>query len=108
MENDGPAGETYRSIFTLGFDPAKQRFVGTFVSACMTHLWPYDGALDAAHKVLTLDSLGPSFDNSGAMAKYHDIIEVIDHDQYLLKSEVQGADGSWTEFMTARYTRVKS
>ncbi len=106
MENDGPDGQPFRSLMTLGFDPVKQRFVGTFVSACMTHMWPYDGQLDAARNVLTLDSEGPSFADDGTMAKYHDIIEIIDQDHYLLTSKFQSPDGTWTQFMSARYTRV--
>ncbi len=106
MENDGPEGQTSRSLFTLGFDPAKQRFVGTFVTSCMTHLWPYDGQLDASRKVLTLDSEGPSFAGDGTMTKYQDIVEVIDKNHYLLTSLFQNPDGSWTQFMTANYIRV--
>lgn len=106
MENDSPDGQAMRSVFTLGFDPAKQRFVRTFVASCMTHLWPYDGQLDAGRKVLTLDSEGPSFADDGTMAKYQDIIEVSDKDHYLLLSQFQTPDGSWTNFMNAKYTRV--
>ena len=106
MENVGPDGQPMRSVITLGFDPAKQRFVGTFVASCMTHLWPYDGQLDAARKTLTLDSEGPSLSDDGTMAKYEDIIEIIDKDQYLLLSKFQNADGSWTQFMSGKYTRV--
>lgn len=105
MENIGPEGQPSRSLMTLGFDPVRQRFVGTFVTSCMTHLWPYDGQLDAGRKVLTLDSEGPSFAGDGTMAKYQDIIEVVDKDQYLLSSQVQNPDGSWTHFMSAKYTR---
>lgn len=106
IESEVPDGQPARSQMMLGFDPAKQRFIGTFVSSCMTHLWPYDGQLDAASKVLTLNSEGPSFADDGTMAKYHDIIETIDKDHYLLRSEYQNADGSWTHFMQARYTRI--
>lgn len=106
MESVGPDGQSMRSVITLGFDPAKQRFVGTFVASCMTHLWPYEGQLDAARKVLTLDSAGPSFADDGAMAKYQDIVEIIDNDHHLLKSRFQNPDGSWTQFMSAKYVRV--
>jgi hypothetical protein len=106
MEHDSPDGQTARMVMTLGFDPAKQRFVGTFIASCMTHLWPYEGQLDAARKVLKLDSEGPSFVDDGAMAKYQDIIEVIDQDHYLLSSQFQSPDGSWTHFMSAKYIRV--
>lgn len=106
MENDGPDGEPMRSLMTLGFDPAKQRFVGTFIATCITHLWPYDGQLDSARKTLILDSEGPSFAGDGTMAKYQDIIEVVDRNQYLLSSQIQNPDGSWTRFMNAQYNRV--
>ena len=100
-----PGGSEMRSVITLGFDPAKARFVGTFVSSCMTHLWPYDGSLDASGKVLTLDSEGPSFAGDGSMAKYQDIIEVIDNDHHTMKSQFQNADGTWTQFMHGTYQR---
>lgn len=105
MVNPGPDGQLARSLFTLGFDPAKQRFVGTFVTSCMSHLWPYVGQLDGAGNVLTLDSEGPSFAGDGTMAKYQDIFEILDKDHYLLTSRMQNADGSWTQFMTAKYNR---
>jgi hypothetical protein len=60
---------------TLGYDPQTQRFVGSFVASMMTHLWPYNGTLNAEGTVLTLDAEGPSFAGDGATAKYQDIIE---------------------------------
>jgi hypothetical protein len=106
MESVGPDGQPMRSVITLGFDPAKQRFVGTFVASCMTHLWPYEGLLDAARKVLTLDSEGPSFAGDGTMANYQDIVEIVDENRHVLYSRFQNQDGTWTEFMKANYTRV--
>jgi hypothetical protein len=106
MEQEGPDGKPMQSLFTLGFDPAKQRFVGSFIASCMTHLWPYDGQLDDARKVLTLDSEGPSFAGDGLMAKYQDMIEIIDQNRYVLSSRYQNQDGTWTDFMKASYLRV--
>jgi Protein of unknown function (DUF1579) len=100
---DGSPGQT---IMTLGFDPQRDRFVGTFIASMMTHLWPYNGSLDATGKVLTLDSEGPNFSN-GAMAKYQDIIEFVSDDHRILKSQVLDDDGNWNHFMTAHYHRQK-
>lgn len=105
ISGTSPGGSEVWSVITLGFDPAKARFVGTFVSSCMTHLWPYNGSLDASGKVLTLDSEGPSFAGDGSMTKYQDIIEIIDHDHHTMKSQFQNADGSWTHFMHGTYQR---
>ena len=45
-------------MMSLGFDPQKGRFVGTFIGSMMTHLWIYDGALDASGQALILDAEG--------------------------------------------------
>ena len=98
---DGCSGKT---IMTLGFDPQNDRFVGTFIASMMTHLWPYNGSLNAAEKILTLDSEGPS---ENAIAKYQDIIEFISDDHRVLKSQILGDDGNWNQFKTAHYRRQK-
>jgi hypothetical protein len=90
---------------TLGYDPAQKRFVGTFIASMMTHLWIYNGALDAAGKVLTLDAEGPDFSGGPGMVKYQDIIEFVSDGHRTLKSQILGPDGKWQNFMTAHYRR---
>lgn len=106
-ENQMPDGDIFQSIMTLGYDPLLQRFVGTYVAGCMTHLWPYNGSLDTDEKVLTLDSAGPSCVGDGTMAKYQDIIEFLSDDHRTLSSQYLGPDGQWVPFMKAHYHRVK-
>lgn len=100
-----PDGGKMTSIMTLGYDPQKQRFVGTFIASMMTHMWKYEGTLDASGKVLTLDTEGPGMSGDGKMMKYKDIITFVDDDHRILTSRIQGEDGNWTEFMTAHYRR---
>jgi len=102
-----PGGAPATMIATLGFDPAKQRFVGTFIASMETHMWVYEGSLDAAGKVLTLDTVGPSFAGDGKMAKYQDIHELKSPDHRVLTSRVLGDDGVWREIMTVEYRRKK-
>ena len=101
-ESEGtmPGGHPARAIITLGFDPARQRYVGTWIGSIMTHLWLYDGVLDAAGRVLTLNSEGPSMSADGSMARYQDVIAIESDDHRRLIARVQTADGSWKEFMT--------
>jgi hypothetical protein len=101
-------GDQSTSVITLGYDPQKGRFVGTWLGSMITFLWHYDGELDAGGKVLTLNSQGP--DMSGAtdkLANYRDIIELADADHYILRGQAEAEDGSWTEFMRMDYYRVK-
>jgi hypothetical protein len=102
-----PGGEPSITQLTLGFDPTTKRFVGTWVGSMMTHMWIYNGTLDSSGKVLTLDTEGPDFSDPKKRSKYQDIYEIVSDDQRVLKSRVQGANGEWTEFMTAQYRRVK-
>lgn len=100
-----PGGGLSTSLITLGFDPIKQKYVGTFVASVMTHLWPYVGTLDASGKKLSLDSEGPDFSGGPAMAKYRDVVELIDDDHRTLSSYLQDANGQWNQFMTMHFRR---
>ncbi|MBA3589155.1 MAG: DUF1579 domain-containing protein [Methylibium sp.] len=101
-----PGGETGTMLLTLGYDPQAARYTGTWVGSMMSHLWIYtNGSLDAAGKVLTLESQGPSFSGDGTLATYRDVIEIKSPDHRLLTSHVLGDSGEWTQFMTANYHR---
>lgn len=102
---DTPDGHQHLMCFTVGFDPAKKKFVGSFVASMMTHMWIYEGSLDAARKILTLDTEGPSFAGDGTMAKYQDIVEIRSRDEHTLTSQAIGPDGKWMQFMQATYRR---
>jgi hypothetical protein len=103
----GPDGGQMTSIMTLGYDPQTKRFVGTFIASMMTHMWIYNGTLDASGKVLTLDTEGPDFSGGPGMVKYQDIIEFVNDDHRILRSQLVGPDGKWNQFMTANYRRQK-
>lgn len=106
-EGEMPGGGTSKSVMTLGYDPARKRYVGTFIASVMTHLWIYDGGLDSAGKVLTLDTEGPSFATPGAMTKYQDLIEFQSGDRRTLTSRMQSEDGQWHQIVKMQYQRRK-
>ena len=94
-------------LMTLGYDPEKKQYVGTWVGSMMSYLWVYDGSLDAEEKVLTLNAEGPSCAGDGKSAKYKDVIEVKSDGHRVLTSHMLGDDGEWHEFMRANYRKVK-
>ena|SRR5688572_5676830 len=105
-----PGGGTAHMLMTLGYDSQKKRYVGTWVGSMMTWMWIYEGSLDAAQKVLTLNSEGPQFTPEGTLvegklARYRDVIEFKSDDHRLLTSHVLGDDGNWSQFMEAHYRR---
>jgi len=106
-QGEMPDGGVATMLMTLGYDPQRKRFVGTWIGSMMSHLWVYDGELDANKKVLSLHAEGPSMAGEGKMAKYKDVIEIKDDDHRTLSSHLLGDDGKWNQFMTAHYRRKK-
>lgn len=100
-----PGGGTGHTVITLGYDPAKQQFVGSFIGSMMAGMWLYSGQLEG--NVLTLDTEGPSFADPNKLARYQDIVEIINADHRQLRSRTLGEDGKWVEFMTVNYRRIK-
>ena len=102
-----PGGGMAEMLMTLGYDADKKKFVGSWAGSMMTGMFFYEGQLDAAKKVLALDTEGPSFTGDGTTAKYQDVITINSKDERTLHSQTLQADGSWKRFMTATYRRVK-
>jgi hypothetical protein len=82
-----------------------KKYVGTWVASMMTKLWVYSGELDAAERMLTLETEGPDMVNEGKTTKYRDVIEFHSDDHRTLTSYALGEDGKWLPFMTAHYWR---
>ena len=100
-----PGGDEGTTVITLGYDPQKGRFVGTWIGSMMTYLWVYDGELDEAGKVLTLHAKGPDMAGEGKMVPYKDVITLESDDHRVLRSHAQGDDGEWSQIMEAHYRR---
>jgi hypothetical protein len=103
-EGEMPGGGIATTLMTLGYDPQKKRYVGAWIGSMMTHMWMYEGELDAAERVLTLDTEGPGM-TGGKMEKFKDVIEIKSDDHRVLTSHMLGDDGTWYGFMKASYHR---
>ncbi|QBY51408.1 DUF1579 domain-containing protein [Cupriavidus oxalaticus] len=103
MPGCGPA----TTVMTLGYDPARKHFVGTFIGSMMTHLWVYEGDLDAGGQQLTLRAEGPDCSGNGRTVQYRDVIAFKDDNERTLTSFMQGENGEWTEIMKATYRRKR-
>jgi hypothetical protein len=105
-----PGGGIGHAILTLGYDPGRNRYVGTWIGSMMSNLWIYDGELDPTGRILSLYSEGPSFDEQGNFSKtersrYRDAIELNDDGTRTFTGAVQQPDGSWKVFMTMRHKK---
>jgi hypothetical protein len=96
-----------KTQFTLGYDPEKKKYVGTWVDSCNNYLWKYEGTLDPTGKILTLDTEGPNPMAAGKMTKFRETLEIKSTDEKRFSSSAQGDDGKYVTFMTATYLRKK-
>jgi hypothetical protein len=106
-QGEMPGGGVGKTIMSLGYDPEKKKYVGTFIGSMMANLWVYEGTVDAAGKALTLDTTGPNCAGGEGLVSYKDVIEFKSDDERTLTSHLRGEDGQWTAFMTATYRRKK-
>ncbi len=101
------AGNPMGGLLTIGYDPEKRKYVGTWIDTMTSHLWKYEGTVDARGKILTLEAEGPNPTMPGKRARYRDVTEFKSRDHKVLTSSMQLADGTWVPFMTMHCRRKK-
>ncbi|MDX2114606.1 MAG: DUF1579 domain-containing protein [Planctomycetota bacterium] len=106
-QGEMPGGGPMTSIMTLGYDPLKKKFVGTWIGSPMAFMFVYEGSMDRDGKTLPLEATGPSFTDPTKMTTYRDVITVHDADHRTLTSFAPDGAGGWQQFMSAVYRRVR-
>ncbi len=100
-------GHTVRGLQTIGYDPAKKKYVGTWVDSASHRLWQYEGTVDQSGKKLILEAQGPNILAQGKPAKYRDNYEFQTPDWIIATSEMQDDEGNWITFLKAELHREK-
>ena len=97
-------GEPFAGVFTIGYDADKKKFVATWICCMDSHLWTYEGKLDKAGKVLTLNAEGPCPD-TGETVKVRDTLEFKGEDHRVMTMMMERDGGKWTTGMTINARR---
>lgn len=92
-------------VQTIGYDPAKDKYVGTWVDSMQNHLWVYEGSYDEATKTLTLEAMGPNLMAGGGLIPFRDTYRFVSDDLIESRSEARDDDGEWVTFMTGTMRR---
>ena len=100
-------GQPFTGVLTLGYDPAKKSYVGTWTDSMTSHMWTYTGTVNEAGDTLTLDTEGPCPMQGGKICKFKEVMKMTGKDEKTFTSSIQGDDGKWTQMMTAKSKRVK-
>ena len=101
-------GAPYSGVMTLGYDPQKERFQGTWVDSFGGQLWIYKGTLNDAGDTLTLETEGPSLQSPGKTALYKEVIKFTGEGSRTFTSSYETQDGKWVTIVEAEYRRKKS
>jgi len=95
-------GAPFHGIQTLGYDPKKKTFVGTWVDSVSSFVWTYQGKLNRERTALTFYSEGPCPNTPDRLTKIKDVLEIIDKNHKLYASYILDNHGDWTLCMEAR------
>lgn len=104
MPQGGGAATT---MLTLGYDPARGKYVGSWIGSMMAYLWVYEGEVSADGTTLSLYTTGPDFAEPGKTGEYREQIIFKDDDHRTFNSSAKQPDGTWKQFMEAQYTRKR-
>jgi hypothetical protein len=100
-------GTSVEARLTLGYDPKKKKYVGTWIDSMTNFMWNYEGSVDDTGKILTLNTEGPGFQGGDKLTKFKEVIEIKNKDERTFTSSMQGADGKWTQLMSVKYRRKR-
>jgi len=100
-------GMPMQAVQTIGYDPEKKQYVGTWVDSMTSHMWRYEGQFDPDKKLLSLEADGPNMMTPGKTSKYRDAYEFKSPDEIIMTSSMQGDDGKWITFSTGTMRRKK-
>jgi hypothetical protein len=84
----------YEQILTLGYDPAKKKYIGTVIDSMTSHIWQLEGTFDATGNVLAWETEGPVPDPENP-SKFREVMELKGSDHKVFTSSVLGQNGSW-------------
>lgn len=105
-ENQGSfMGQPFTGILSIGFDPSREKYVGTWLDSMSCYPMQYTGILDKSGRRLVLEAEGRCPDNPGELRKFRDTIEIQDAGHKSFTSCIQEADESWSTVMVVRYRR---
>ena len=97
-------GQPFTGHGIMGYDPAKEKYVGIWIDSMTPSLEPFEGTYDAEKKELTMhqESVNPM---TGEPATLKYVTRIHDRDKHSFHMFLPGEEGTDMEMMTIEYTR---
>lgn len=99
-------GMTMKAVLTFGYDPKKEKYVGTWVDSMTSHMWEYEGTVDDSGKVLTLitNAFCPMEQRE---CEFLSTVEFVSDDERIFTEKKKSEDGEWVTIVKSVYKRKK-
>ncbi len=98
-------GQKFSGRGTLGYDPNKKKYVGTWCDTMSPALTYFEGTMDAAKKTLTTHSSMADFMDPTKTVKMRMVTEIKSENARVFRMFEDRGDGHEVEGMTIEYTR---
>lgn len=96
-------GMPFHGHGATGFDPAKGKYVGTWIDSMSTSVMVLEGSYDKSGKALTMTGMGPGMDGKPVLHKM--VTTDKDANTRVFEMFVPGEGGKDMKIMTITYTR---
>lgn len=97
----------FESRLSLGYDEKNKKYVGTWIDSMSSHLWHYEGTLDATGRILTLETEGPQPGDPTKNVPFREVTEFKSDDHRVFTSALLKPDGKWATLLTIHFRRRK-
>jgi hypothetical protein len=98
-------GQPFQGHGFIGYDPAKKKYVGTWIDSMQTFILITEGTFDDTHKIFTQTAEGP--DPTGKMTKWKMVTVFKDADHHEFTMSSLGEGGKDKTEMVISYERRK-
>jgi hypothetical protein len=88
-----------------GYDPAKKKYIGTWVDSMETSIMTMEGDYDPQTKTLTMHAQGTGHDGKPYEAKMVEVIQDKDHRVFTMSMKSDETKGEFVKMMEISYVR---
>lgn len=97
----------YSFLLQLGYDPQRQKYIGSWVDSMTSYNWTYEGTVDSTGNILSLNTEGPFPPPSGPVTKIKEVTEFKSDDLRVFTSSRLEENGQWTTHLRVTSRRKK-
>lgn len=85
----------FEGVYTIGYDPERRKYIGTWIESTTENLRMYEGSLEEDGRVLIMETEGPCPMRAGAMTRFRERTEFHTDEHRVITSSILDDNGEW-------------